>query len=231
MKEIRVDQSELEAKEPPKSEESTVVLENAELPEIPEENKIPEVHKAQELSEKSGVFKGLEIRKAAEPTKVQEEPKVSEVKTDTDIAKAEQDEEEPVVPVVPKAPPKEVIWQRKGKVLTKEMIVKMDKRQARRKKIDKAIRLTLATIVAAIFAFLFLMPIVLTISNSFMGSAEIASNYGSVFATNANGGKVYISEKVNLKFIPDIVSLSQYITVLFKSPQYLLKFWNSVVLV
>ncbi|MBO5986688.1 MAG: carbohydrate ABC transporter permease [Lachnospiraceae bacterium] len=111
------------------------------------------------------------------------------------------------------------------------MIVKMDKRQARRKKIDKAIRLTLATIVAAIFTFLFLMPIVLTISNSFMGSAEIASNYGTVFATNANGGKVYISEKVNLKFIPDIVSFSQYITVLFKSPQYLLKFWNSVVLV
>lgn len=279
MKEIRVDQSELEAKEPPKSEESTAVPENAVvqeseavqenvvasenaavlenavvqeseavhenvaasesaavqenmvLPEIPEENKIPEVHKAQELSEKSGVFKGLEIRKAAEPTKVQEEPKVSEVKTDKDIAKAEQDEEEPVVPVVPKAPPKEVIWQRKGKVLTKEMIVKMDKRQARCKKIDKAIRLTLATIVAAIFAFLFLMPIVLTISNSFMGSAEIASNYGTVFATNANGGKVYISEKVNLKFIPDIVSFSQYITVLFKSPQYLLKFWNSVVLV
>ena len=261
MKEIRVDQSELEAKEPPKSEdntavsestvvlkseavpESTVVQENAAvqentavqestvLPEIPEENKIPEVHKAQELSEKSGVFKGLEIRKAAEPAKVQEEPKASEVQTETDIAKAEQDEEEPVAPVAPKAPPKEVIWQRKGKVLTKEMIVKMDKRQARRKKIDKAIRLTLATIVAAVFAFLFLMPIVLTISNSFMGSAEIASNYGSVFATNANGGKVYISEKVNLKFIPDIVSFSQYITVLFKSPQYLLKFWNSVVLV
>ncbi|MBO4514681.1 MAG: carbohydrate ABC transporter permease [Lachnospiraceae bacterium] len=111
------------------------------------------------------------------------------------------------------------------------MISKIDKREARRRKIDNAIRLTLATIVAAAFAFLFLMPIVLTITNSFMGSAEIASNYGTVFATNANGGKVYISEKVNLKFIPDIVSFSQYSTVLFKSPQYLLKFWNSVVLV
>ena len=120
---------------------------------------------------------------------------------------------------------------RKGKVLSLEMISKIDKREARRRKIDNAIRLTLATIVAAAFAFLFLMPIVLTITNSFMGSAEIASNYGTVFATNANGGKVYISEKVNLKFIPDIVSFSQYSTVLFKSPQYLLKFWNSVVLV
>ena len=120
---------------------------------------------------------------------------------------------------------------RKGKVLSMEMISKIDKREARRRKIDNAIRLTIATVVAAMFAFLFLMPIVLTITNSFMGSAEIASNYGTVFATNANGGKVYISEKVNLKFIPDIVSFSQYSTVLFKSPQYLLKFWNSVVLV
>lgn len=64
-----------------------------------------------------------------------------------------------------------------------------------------------------------------------MSSSEISANYGSVFATTQTGGKVYISEKVNLKFIPDIVSFSQYITVLFKSPDYLLKFWNSVILV
>jgi multiple sugar transport system permease protein len=40
-----------------------------------------------------------------------------------------------------------------------------------------------------------------------------------------------MSETVNLKFIPDKVSFSQYITVLFKSPEYLMKFWNSVILV
>ncbi len=85
--------------------------------------------------------------------------------------------------------------------------------------------------IAAFFAILFLMPIVLTITNSFMSSSEISANYGSVFATNDKGGKVYISEKVNLKFIPDIVSFSQYTTVLLKSPEYLLKFWNSVILV
>ncbi|MBD5480010.1 MAG: carbohydrate ABC transporter permease [Lachnospiraceae bacterium] len=93
------------------------------------------------------------------------------------------------------------------------------------------VKIALATLVAAAFAVLFLMPIILTITNSFMSSSEISANYGSVFATNSRGGKVYISEKVNLKFIPDMVSFSQYITVLFKSPQYLLKFWNSVVLV
>ena len=93
------------------------------------------------------------------------------------------------------------------------------------------VRITLVTMVAAWFALLFLMPIVLTITNSFMSASEISANYGQVFATTDTGGKVYIAEKVNLKFIPDMVSFSQYITVLFRSPEYLLKFWNSVILV
>ena len=104
-------------------------------------------------------------------------------------------------------------------------------RTARGRKIWKGTKIAIATLIAAAFAILFLLPIVLTISNSFMGSSEISSNYGTVFATNDSGGKVYIAEKVNLKFIPDMVSFSQYITVLFKSPEYLLKFWNSVILV
>ncbi len=99
------------------------------------------------------------------------------------------------------------------------------------KKVWAVVKIGIATMIAAAFAILFLMPIVLTISNSFMSSSEISANYGSVFAVNENGGKVYIAERVNLKFIPDIVSFSQYITVLLKSPDYLLKFWNSVILV
>lgn len=87
------------------------------------------------------------------------------------------------------------------------------------------------TVFAAFFAILFLLPIVLTITNSFMSASEISANYGQVFATTDTGGKVFISKTVNLKFIPDMVSFSQYITVLFKSPEYLLKFWNSVILV
>ena len=74
----------------------------------------------------------------------------------------------------------------------------------------------------------FLLPTALTITNSFMTEAEIDSNYGMIFST-ATGG--YVSETVNLKFIPDRVSLSQYITGLLLSPDYLLKFWNSVILV
>ena len=76
----------------------------------------------------------------------------------------------------------------------------------------------------------FLLPIVLTIANSFMSSSEISANYGKVFS-GVSGNRTFIAEKVNLKFIPDKVVLDQYITVLLKSPDYLLKFWNSVILV
>lgn len=83
-------------------------------------------------------------------------------------------------------------------------------------------------VICAVFAVLFLLPTVLTITNSFMAESEIQSNYGMIFSTTSGG---YVSETVNLKFIPDKVTLSQYITGLIKSPEYLLKFWNSVILV
>ena len=81
------------------------------------------------------------------------------------------------------------------------------------------------------FSVLFVIPILFTICNSFMTGSEIASNYGMIFSTTSTGGKQFIAEAVNLKFIPDKVSFSQYITFLLKSPDYLLKFWNSVILV
>ena len=86
------------------------------------------------------------------------------------------------------------------------------------------------TVLAAVFAFMFLMPTVLTITNSFMTQSELTANYGQVFQ-NATDGKSFIKDTINLKFIPDKVSFSQYFTVLLKSPDFLYKFWNSVILV
>ena len=102
-----------------------------------------------------------------------------------------------------------------------------------KKKKKKRIKISviMGFLIALFFAVIFLAPIILTITNSFMASSEIFSNYGVIFSTTESGGKVYVSETVNLKFIPDIVSFSQYVTVLFKSPEYLLKFWNSVIYV
>lgn len=81
-------------------------------------------------------------------------------------------------------------------------------------------------------SILILLPTILTLTNSFMSSSEINANYGKVFSNAAPGGsKVYIAEKINLKIIPDMLTFSQFTTVLIKNPQYLFKFWNSVILV
>ena len=83
-------------------------------------------------------------------------------------------------------------------------------------------------LLCAVFAVLFLLPTVLTVTNSFMTESEINSNYGMIFESTTGG---YVSKQVNLKFIPDKVTLSQYVTGLIRSPEYLVKFWNSVILV
>ena len=86
---------------------------------------------------------------------------------------------------------------------------------------------TIMFILTAFFAILFLLPTVATIADSFMSQAEISATYGKIFASTSG----YVSGTVKLKLIPDKVSFSQYITVLLRSPEYLLKFWNSAILV
>ena len=99
------------------------------------------------------------------------------------------------------------------------------------KKKKRKMGIILLTAVLIFFTALFVIPIVFTMCNSFMGSTEITANYGMIFDTTDSGAKKFVSDTVNLKFIPDRVSFSQYITVLLKSPDYLLKFRNSVILV
>ncbi len=82
----------------------------------------------------------------------------------------------------------------------------------------------------AFAALVFLMPTVLTITNSFMTTTEISANYGVIFQNASGDARTFIAEKVNLKFIPDRVSFGQYKTAFITSPVYLLKFWNSVIL-
>ena len=89
--------------------------------------------------------------------------------------------------------------------------------------------LILKTATAICFALVFLLPTVLTITNSLMSQAEISANYGVIFGSAAEGA--YMAERVNLKLIPDLVTFQQYGTVLVQSPDYLFRFWNSIVLV
>ncbi|GKU79026.1 carbohydrate ABC transporter permease [Paenibacillus sp. L3-i20] len=76
--------------------------------------------------------------------------------------------------------------------------------------------------VLLILALIMLFPLVLTVSNSFMTEAETRFNY-SMKETDVG--------YVNLKWIPDRVSLEQYKALLFERMQFLIMFWNSLLLV
>ena len=95
------------------------------------------------------------------------------------------------------------------------------------KHIPKKLAVILGTLLLAFTAFIFLAPTILTISSSFFTQSELSSNYGMIFEGAGSGGS-YIAKETALKFIPDKVSFKQFSTVLFLSPEYLLKFWNSV---
>ena len=97
------------------------------------------------------------------------------------------------------------------------------KRKTHKKTLDIAV-----TVFVAVGAVLFLLPTMLTVANSFMTSSEISANYGAMYSNMTDSEKTYISENVNLKFIPDKVTLDQYRAVLITNSDYLVKFWNSV---
>ena len=96
------------------------------------------------------------------------------------------------------------------------------------------VRRKIATAIIFVFFFsiclIFVMPTVLTFTNSLMSKSEIAANYGQIFSSVAGDAKTYVAGETNLKLIPDMISFSQYENVLLKNPQYLFKFWNSVIL-
>lgn len=69
-------------------------------------------------------------------------------------------------------------------------------------------------------AIVYLAPLIVTLSNSFMSSREVEKNYSTA------------SERyIDMNIIPEKVTLSQYSKLLIDSPVYLNMFWNSVKLV
>ena len=104
------------------------------------------------------------------------------------------------------------------------------KRRSVKKKILIGIGLLLAT-AAAVMA---IIPIFYTFLNSFMSSAEISGNYGVIFQSlsgHARDGAKYMSKTPILHLVPQRVSLEQYKALMFNSPTYLFKFWNSIIMV
>lgn len=96
--------------------------------------------------------------------------------------------------------------------------------------VSKLLQKSALTVFMGIIGVLLLFPIVITFTNSLMTEQEIGINYGPIGQMNqAAAGKT--NPFVNLKLLPDQVSLEQYGKVLVGSPRYLTMFWNSVFMV
>ena len=83
------------------------------------------------------------------------------------------------------------------------------------KKILKVIKYIFLILITAVFLF----PVVYMIACSFMSDSQVSS-----MLDFTNG------EYKEINLIPEMFSLEQYYQVLFRRPEYLLKFWNSVII-
>ncbi len=81
-------------------------------------------------------------------------------------------------------------------------------------------------------AVVFLFPLILTVTNSFMSEQEIENSYSMVTSSDPDRQESSLYGKyANVKLIPDIVTLAQYYTALIKRTPFLFKFWNSLIIV
>lgn len=71
------------------------------------------------------------------------------------------------------------------------------------------------------FALFVLLPILYTVTNSFMSASEINQYYGRM--TQEGNHTIF-------HLLPDRISLDGYYQMLFRRPDYLVKFWNSIFL-
>lgn len=79
----------------------------------------------------------------------------------------------------------------------------------------------------------FLFPLVLSFTNSFMSEQEIAVNYDAVTDKSLSSYNADVEASnsfARFEFIPEMVTLKQYYTVLIKKTQFLFMFWHSVFL-
>jgi multiple sugar transport system permease protein len=86
------------------------------------------------------------------------------------------------------------------------------------------------TLLVCLTAIIFIFPLMLTVSNSFMTEKEIEQNYSPLNPAFSAGSNDGADKYVNLKLIPDEVVLKQFYTVLVKRLQFPWMFWNSVFL-
>lgn len=85
-----------------------------------------------------------------------------------------------------------------------------------------------ALLILLVFVVIFSFPMVLTMTNSLMSRGEINQTY----LTDAQDSQANVEDTyIQVKLIPDEVTLQQYYSVLISNTQYLVMFWNSVKIV
>ncbi|MBO6192677.1 MAG: carbohydrate ABC transporter permease [Clostridiales bacterium] len=107
-------------------------------------------------------------------------------------------------------------------------------RVRRSRAILRRITLGVGIAIACAVSILAIVPVFYTFLNSFMSSAEISHNYGVIFQSlsgHVQQGASYLAETPRMTVVPQRVTIEQYKNLLLMSPTYLLKFWNSIILV
>lgn len=85
------------------------------------------------------------------------------------------------------------------------------------------------SILVSIISMFFILPLVISITNSFMEEGEIHDNYQAIERQNEVGDAVsQENQYARIKLIPETVTLSQYYQVLVKQSDYVFFFWNSI---
>lgn len=79
----------------------------------------------------------------------------------------------------------------------------------------------LLTIMFSILAVIVLFPVLYTLTNSFMSPQEVAEAYSGIFGS---------TDAVGLRLLPNTFSLQAYYKVFLATPNYLVKFWISLLL-
>lgn len=88
-------------------------------------------------------------------------------------------------------------------------------------------------LILSFFAVVFTFPMLFTVTNSFMSSEEIKANYSTdTLNTPLSDTPTNPTDRfMQIKLIPDEVTMRQYYTILILNPQYLYMFWNSIKIV
>lgn len=83
---------------------------------------------------------------------------------------------------------------------------------------------TIFTILISLSAMLTILPIIFMFFNSFMSASEINLSYAGIYDGKGVG------EYAVLKLFPNLFSLEQYYQILLATPEFLIKFFNSVMI-